>query len=160
MGIRGRLQRWASASTRIAAWAEDDVQIPRWLLTVKYAALTLLGVVVIFASQPSIEQFTDSEVWTTGWGYGIALSAAACLVGSVSARKAYERIERVASVALMSLFVIYAIAPLWLVIVEGDLDRASLSVVAIALSIVPFARMLTLLRSTGTTPAAEEPTNG
>lgn len=156
MGIRARLSRWASASTRIATWAEGGVVIPRWLLTVKYGFLALLGVVVIFASQPSIEQLTDSDAWTTGWGYGVAGFALACLIGSVSARKPYERIERVASVVLMSLFVIYALAPIYLVVVEGDLDRASLSVVALALSVVPFARMLTLLRSTGTVPPPEE----
>lgn len=155
MGIRARLSRWANASTSIASWAQGDVVIPRWLLTVKYAFLTLLGVVVIFASQPTIEELTDSATWTTGWGYGIALFAAACLVGSLSARKPYERIERVASVGLMSLFIVYALAPIVLVITRFDLGRASLSVVALALTTVPFARMLTLLRSTGTTP--EEP---
>jgi hypothetical protein len=161
MGIRARLRRWAASSAAIAVWATDDVAIPRWLLTVKYGFLTLLGVVVIFASQPTIEELTDSAAWTTGWGYGVAAFAAACFVGSLSPRKAYERVERIASVGLMSLFIIYALAPLVLVVTRADLGRASLSVVALALTTVPFARMLRLLRSTGTTPAPpEEPPHG
>ncbi len=150
MGIRGRVKGWATASARIAQWSRSDVVIPRWLLTLKYTFLALLGVVVIFASQPSIEALTDSAAWTTGWGYGVAFFASGCFVGSLSDAKTYERIERISSVGLMSLFVVYALAPLYLVLVERDLDRASLSVVALALSIVPFARMLTLLALTGT----------
>lgn len=158
-GRSGKFRRWASSSASIADWVRSDVVIPRWLLTIDYGFRALIGVAVIFASQPTIELLTGSAGWTTAWGWGVTIFATGSLIGSLSPSKANERLERFCSVGLMSLFIIYAFAPLYVVIVNGDWDRASLAIVAIALSVVPFARMLALLRSTGTVKPCDEQRN-
>lgn len=122
------------------------VVIPRWVLTLKYGLFVLLGAVVWWASAPSVDDVTP-DWYTPTWGICLAAAASAAFVGSL--RVQWEMpIERWAVSLLASLMFVYALAPISLVI-AGNADRASFSVVALVISILPTARAVQLLRRTG-----------
>ena len=123
----------------------EPIIIPRWVLTVKYAVFILLGVTVFIASSPAVDEVTPD--WLTPiWGIGISVSAVIALVGSLTQR--LEVLERWACAVLASLFLVFALAPIVLVI-QGDEDRAMYSVIALGFALLPIARAAQLLSRTG-----------
>ena len=114
----------------------EPVTIPRWVLLVKYGFFTLLGAAVLWASSPAVDEVSPD--WLTPiWGVAISIAAAIACVGSLSER--LERIELGAVTLLAALFVVFAVAPIVLVI-EGDADRAVYSVIAAAFSVLLILR--------------------
>jgi len=123
----------------------EPIPVPRWLFTTKYAIFILVGVAVVWASSPAVDEISPD--WLTPiWGMGIIASAAFALVGSL--RERFEPLERVAVVVLAALFVVFAIAPVVLVL-QGDRDRTLYSVIALGFSLLPILRSVQLLRTTG-----------
>lgn len=115
----------------------SPITIPRWLLTALYLGFVLLGSVVMWASAPSIELVASSDFAVTVWAAVLALVGLVAAVTSLRIR--WERWEKYAASAVAGLFLVYAFAPTALVL-QGDADRASLSVVALLLSAVPSVR--------------------
>lgn len=135
-----------SSKHHLIQWSNAPIIVPRWMLTVKYAILVLLGVAISIATSPSLEAALGD--WLTPfWGYGISLSAIVAAIGS--ANFAWEALERWASSALAILLLVYAFSPVWIILTEGDHDRLAYSVTALALSVIPTARAIYLLRRTG-----------
>lgn len=123
----------------------EPITIPRWALVVKYAFFVLLGMAVLWASSPAVDEVSPD--WLTPiWGLGISTTAAAALVGSLTPR--LEKIEMIGVTLLAALFVVFAIAPVVLVI-QGDADRAVYSVIAAAFSVLTILRSLQLFREGG-----------
>lgn len=128
-------------------WTREPIVVPRSLLTLKYALFILFGASVLWASAPSLNQFTP-DGYTGYWASFVSIASIVCLIGSTSNKRPYESIERWGALVLASLLVIYAFSPIILVL-NGDSDRAAFSVAALIVSILPTARALALIRRTG-----------
>lgn len=128
-------------------WRDEPIVIPRGLLVAKYAVFILLGAVTTWATVPSINAVVG-DWYTPVWGVVLAIAASIALIGSLSDRKKFERTERIGVSAVFALLTVFAISPVVLIF-QGDADRATYSVVAVAVSLVPGARAFYLLRRTG-----------
>lgn len=115
----------------------SPIVVPRWLLTAMYVGFVLLGSVVMWASAPSVELITGADFAVAVWAFLLALGGLAAAVTSL--RQKWERWEKYPATAVAGLFLVYAFAPTALVL-QGDADRASLSVVALLLSLIPLVR--------------------
>lgn len=125
----------------------EPITIPRWLLTIKYTLFVFVGVTVLWASSPSVDEVSPN--WLTPvWAGGITLTATIALVGSLAER--FEPLERWSCAVLASLFIVFAVAPISLVL-QGDADRAVYSVIALGFACIPTFRTAQLLRRTGMT---------
>lgn len=126
----------------MTGWKEDPIQIPRWVLAVKYALFALLGYAVAAATAPSLAQVT-SEWYSTIWGIAVAGFAVAAFVGSADKRTWVA--EAIGCGGIVSLMAVYAISPI-ILIIEGDTDRLAYSVIAVSFMVLPAARLWQLLR--------------
>lgn len=127
-------------------WTRGPIVIPRWMLTVLYGLFTLLGVVVLAHSQPTLQAFTDSRGWVIGWSLLIAVAAVLAAVGSISER--FVVLERWSGGALSILLLLLVVAVVWTYF-AGRPEVASFAVIALIMALVPCARALGLLRTTG-----------
>lgn len=130
---------------RIRTWGFAPIVIPRWVLIAKYVCFMILGAVIFAASSPTMQQLAG-DFWTALFGISITVAAAGALVGSAHSR--LEVVERWSVLALSGLLLGYAIAPVLLVL-AGDLDRATYSTIAVTLSLLPASRAWMLIRRTG-----------
>lgn len=121
------------------------IEIPRWVLTLKYILFVFIGVTVFVTSSPSLD-ITTWDGYTPFWSIAVIVSSFASMVGSLS--PTFEVLERWSVVTLSSLLIGYAAAPLKLVL-EGDTDRAAYSVLALTLAVLPTARAAMLIHRTG-----------
>lgn len=128
---------------KLKKWADEPIILSRWVLTTKYALLTVLGVAVAYATAPSIDKVLSSESYSSAWGAGLALAGVVAVYGSTS--KARERAEKVGATVLFALLTVYAVSPILLVL-QGDMDRLAFSVLAVTISVAPGARLIQLIR--------------
>lgn len=130
---------------KLIKWGQSPIMIPRWVLTLKYFLFVLIGVTVYVASSPSLDITTWSG-YTPFWSIAVMISAFLCLVGSATPN--LEVLERWAVLVLSALLIGYAFAPVSLVL-AGDSDKATYSVLALCLSLLPGARAVMLIHRTG-----------
>lgn len=130
---------------RLRRWGAEPIMIPRWALTVKYSLFVVMGLSVAAAAAPSLSQLVSSESYTSVWGSVLAIAGVVSAFGSTSVRR--ERFERVGCTLVVSLLTVYALSPIVLVL-QGDLDRLSFSVVAVVIMVLPLARLIQLIRGT------------
>lgn len=114
------------------------IQIPRWVLAVKYALFTLLGAAVYATDPPSFESAYDAW-YTPIWALLVCVAGVLAFAGSFAS----AGIEKWGATALFVLMGVYAFAPIMLVI-AGDMDRLAYSVIAVTLSLLPYARAVQL----------------
>lgn len=126
-------------------WSRSPITIPRWVLTLKYFLFILIGVTVYLASSPSLDVTTWSG-YTPFWSIAVMISGFVCMLASATPK--LEVLERWSVLLLTALLVGYAFAPIQLVL-AGDSDRATYSVLAITLSLLPGARAAMLIHRTG-----------
>lgn len=128
---------------KLKEWTDEPIILSRWVLTIKYALLVLLGLAVAVATAPSLDEAVSSESYSSAWGTGLALAGTVALIGSTS--KAREKAEKIGATVLFALLTVYAISPILLVL-QGDMDRLAYSVVAVTISVAPGARLIQLIR--------------
>lgn len=128
---------------KLKKWGSEPIFLPRWLLTIKYSLLTLLGLAVAVATAPSLDEVVSSESYSSAWGVGLALAGCLATVGSTA--KEREDAEKVGGTVLVALLAVYAASPVLLVL-QGDMDRLAYSVVAVTLLMLPTARLVQLIR--------------
>ena len=130
---------------KFITWSRSPIVIPRWVLTLKYFLFVCIGVTVYVASSPSLD-ITTWAGYTPFWSVALMVSGLICMIGSATPR--LEVLERWAVLVLTALLVGYAFAPVTLVL-AGDADRASYSVIAICLSLLPASRAVMLIHLAG-----------
>ena len=130
---------------KLISWSRSPIVIPRWVLTLKYFLFVCVGVTVYVASSPSLD-ITTWAGYTPFWSIALMTSGLLSMIGSTSPQ--LEVLERWSVLVLTALLVGYAFAPVSLVL-AGDADRASYSVIAICLSLLPGSRAAMLIHRTG-----------
>lgn len=123
----------------------NSIIVPRWLLTVKYGMIMLIGLSVFINTAPSLTEVTGASA-TAVWGMALAATSTACMITSITPK--WEVAERWCVLVLSSLLLGYAFAPIQLVI-NGDMDKATYSIIALTISLVACSRTWQLLRKTG-----------
>jgi len=119
--------------------------VPRWLLTMLYAVMVLIGIFIALLYSPTFTEHT-SDALTTVWGALMALSAGISALASLGDRG--ESLERWSVMLLSALLLAFAFIPIRLAVL-GDLDVATYSCIAFALSLIPSARCVSLIITTG-----------
>lgn len=125
--------------------SESPIPIPRWMLTLKYVMLALLGLTAIIAGLPAVHQLTDWDDYTAVWGLLVFASGSTAAWASWSPR--HETAERWSGLALVSVLGGYAggIA-VWAVPEPG---RWALLVLVLTITMVPTARVIYLISRSG-----------
>lgn len=123
----------------------EPVFIPRWALVIQYAFFVLLGAAINIATSPSFSIIAPGS-WSSIWAVGIQLSAIGALIGSIKPK--WEPLERWAALLLVALLFGYAFAPIELLL-RGDATRTTYSAMALILSILPTARVASLVFRAG-----------
>lgn len=116
----------------------SPVIIPAWVLTLKYALFMCVGVAVYATASPSLEMAFD-DWYTPAWSLAVCGAGLVAFVGSLVS----ERMERWGASGLFILMGIYTFAPIMLVL-GGDTDRLAYSIIALTLSLLPYARAVQL----------------
>lgn len=106
------------------------IQIPRWVLAVKYALFTLLGAAVYATDPPSFESAYDAW-YTPIWALLVCVAGVLAFAGSFAS----AGIEKWGATALFVLMGVYAFAPIMLVI-AGDMDRLVTSALRASCAVV------------------------
>lgn len=114
------------------------ISIPAWVLTLKYALFMCIGAAVYTTAAPSLEQAFD-EWYTPFWALAVCGCGLVAFIGSLAS----ERTEKWGASGLFILMGIYTFAPIMLVL-GGDTNRLAYSIIAITLSLLPYARAVQL----------------
>lgn len=130
----------------LALWSREPIHVPRWMLTAKYFAFMILGILSVIGGISSLELATF-DAFTTYWSAGLVVSAAVAMV--LSMRKEWEPKEKWAVLIVASLIVSWATAAIWRAAVEGDLGRITGAFGVLVISLLPVTRALGLLRNAG-----------
>jgi hypothetical protein len=109
-----------------------------WVLTLKYVLFVCIGAAVYATAAPSLERAFD-EWYTPFWALAVCACGLVAFIGSLVS----ERVEKWGASGLFVLMGVYAFAPIMLVI-GGDIDRLAYSIIAITLSLLPYARAVQL----------------
>lgn len=124
----------------------DVIVIPRWLLTAKYAVFVLVGVAAFVASSPSAEEVSPNWVPPI-WSILLAAASLSAMIGSLSRKT--ELLEQWSCVAVASLFLFFATAPVIVAILRADPDRILYGAIALGFSLLPILRAVQLLSQVG-----------
>jgi hypothetical protein len=116
----------------------SPIRIPAWLITAKYALFILIGLAVYATNPPAFERAYE-EWYTPVWAIAVCIAGTVALTGSLVSTAA----EKWGASALFILMWVYAVAPIALVI-SGDTDRLAYSIIAVTLSLLPYARAIQL----------------
>lgn len=131
---------------KLHVWgAGTALEIPRWLLTLMYSCMVLIGLFIALLYTNTFTHHT-SDALTVVWGALMAGSAGLSALLSVNER--WESSERWTSMMLSSLLLAFAFVPIRLALL-GDLDVATYSTIAFVLSLVPSTRCVALIVKTG-----------
>jgi hypothetical protein len=131
----------------VVHWWRQRVLIPRWVLTLEYIGLAVLGTVAIVIGIPTLD-LTTIDGYTTIWGCWVTFWAVGAALGSFQER--WETIERWTGVALVSFLVVYSV----LAIAHGR--QLAGVVIVIMMTLIPAVRVAYLLTRTGL-PAGRPP---
>lgn len=136
---------------RLTSWGADPLVIPRFVLTLKYAAFVVLGVLGLVAGVTSL-QLTTFDGYTFVWSSGIVLSAAAATWASVRSR--WEPTEKWAAVILTGWMAAWSIAALVRIAIFGE-GSATGAFALFMLTFLPGARAIRLLKQSGQSPSTQ-----
>ena len=129
---------------RLLSWSKDPIHVPRWMLTLKYVAIIVLGILSFIGGIPSLTIATF-DTYTVYWSVGlIACSAIAAIL---SFRKAWEPGEKWFALIVAGLLMSWAGAAIWRASVEGDITRVAGAFAVLVISFLPAVRAFGLLRS-------------
>lgn len=131
---------------KLRHWLGERVVVPRWMLTLKYALFTVLGVCGAIAGIPTLS-LTTWDGYTTFWGAGLAIAAGIAAAASYRAR--WEPVERWASLCTASLLITYAAGAFILAFGEGHVGRMTFAIGLLIVTLFPSVRAGQLLLKTG-----------
>lgn len=131
---------------KLLRWSKDPIHVPRAVLTAKYVAFMVLGVLSVIGGIPSLSLATF-DTWTTYWSAGLVVSAAIATVTSF--RRAWEYIEKWFALIIFGLLMSWAVAAIWRAAAEGDVSRVAGSFAVLVISFLPGIRAFGLMRDAG-----------
>lgn len=122
---------------------KDPIHVPRWMLTGKYIAFAILGVLAIIGGMPTITLATFST-YTTYWAAGLVVASGLAAYWSLD--RSHEKYEKWAALAVTALLATWAVAAIWRAAAEGDLDRVAGAFAVVIISGLPGIRAFGLMR--------------
>lgn len=131
---------------RLEDWSRDPIHVPRWMLTLKYFAFVILGVLAVIGGIPTLNSLTF-DAFTTGWSGGLVIAAAIAAVASF--QKHWEGLEKWAALVVTALLVTWAIAAMVRAVGEGDVGRMAGAFSILVMSMLPAVRVLGLMKTAG-----------
>lgn len=129
---------------RLLSWSKDPIHVPRWMLTGKYAAFVVLGILSFIGGIPSLTLATF-DTYTAYWSLGLTAASFVAMIASF--RKAWEPGEKWFALIVAGLLMSWAGAAIWRAAVEGDISRVAGSFAVLIVSFLPAVRAFGLLRS-------------
>lgn len=129
---------------RLLSWSKDPIHVPRWMLTLKYVAFAILGILSFIGGIPSLTLATF-DTYTAYWSIGLVVCALIAAV--LSFRKAWEPREKWFALIVAGLLMSWAVAAIWRASVEGDITRVAGAFAVLVISFLPAVRAFGLLQS-------------
>lgn len=132
--------------TKFKQWHKDPLVVPRSLLTAKYVAFAILGVLVGLGGLPTIDLLTFHG-YTALWA--LALLGASVWGAAFSFSEAGEKREKAGAVGVFVLVFTWALLAMWRALFGPDgveLERIAGSWAVVIVSMFPGARAFGLLR--------------
>lgn len=129
---------------RLLSWSKDPIHVPRWMLTLKYAAFVVLGILSFIGGIPSLTLATF-DTYTAYWSIGLVVCSVIAAV--LSFRKAWEPREKWFALLVAGLLLTWAGAAIWRASSEGDITRVAGAFAVLIISFLPAVRAFGLLQS-------------
>lgn len=130
----------------LSAWSREPIIVPRWVLTAKYVAFTVLGILTVIGGIPTIALATFDS-FTTFMSAGLVLAS---FVGTVASfRRDWEWVEKWAALSIAAILSTWAVAAIWRAASEGDVGRVAGAFAVVVVAMLPAARALDLLGKAG-----------
>lgn len=128
---------------KLLSWSKDPIHVPRWLVTLKYAAFAILGLLSFVGGIPSLTLATF-DTYTAYWSLG--LIACSLVAAVLSFRKGWEPGEKWFALIVTGLLMSWAVAAIWRAAVEGDIERVAGSFAVLVISGLPGVRAFGLIK--------------
>jgi hypothetical protein len=138
-------------------WADKHLVIPRWIISMIYIQVIVLGIVAAIAGVPTID-LTTFKGYLTPWSIALATGA---LVGAIaSLREQWEWIELIGAVILVGCLLVYCYGAWTLFHSGGELDagRAAFAIVITIITDIPAIRLAYMLSRVGKEKGPRPPT--
>jgi hypothetical protein len=131
---------------RFIAWSKEPIHVPRWMLTMKYFAFAILGLLSFIGGIPTLSIATF-DTFTTAWSGGLVVAGTVAAITSI--RRSWEGVEKWAALIVAALLFTWAVAAIIRAASEADISRVAGAFAVLVISMLPAARAFGLMRRAG-----------
>lgn len=130
----------------LRAWSREPVVVPRWMLTAKYLAFVILGILSIWSGIPTITIATF-DTFTTYMSVGLSVAS---IIGVVTSfRREWEWVEKWAALCIAAFLATWAVSAIWRAAAEGDIGRVAGAYAILVTAMAPTARAFGVMTRAG-----------